>query len=123
MRTEHVRRVEAETGSTPRVRGRVLALVAAGSSTIATVRLEDGSGRDVVFRSAPDRALARRLSAGMRRASWVRIDATGAEPRCELFGTTRRPLRVPLPLPAALGMAEAGAPAIVRLPPAGTGGG
>lgn len=120
MRTQQARRVE-EVGSTPAVPGRLLALTVAGSSTVATVRVGDGSARETVLAAAPDAALARRLTAGMRRVGWVRIDATGPDARCELFGATRRPHRVPLPLPAALGLADTGAPTILRLPAAGAG--
>lgn len=120
MKTQHTRRV-GERLSAARVSGRLAALTVAGSSTVATVRLPGGATRDVVLAGAPDAALARRLSAGFRRVSWVRIDAGGSDPHCELFGTTRYPRRARLPLSAALAMADAGAPTVVRVPGAAAG--
>ncbi|HEV2767170.1 MAG TPA: hypothetical protein VGV63_05615 [Acidimicrobiales bacterium] len=99
-----------------RLAARLVGLTVAGSSTVATVRLPDGAPRDVVLAGAPDTALARRLSAGFRRVVWVRIDAEGKDVHCELFGLTRRPRRTRLPLSAALALADAGAPTVVRVP-------
>ncbi|MBW3546901.1 MAG: hypothetical protein KY452_02015 [Actinobacteria bacterium] len=120
MRTQHTRRV-GEPVSAARVAARLAGLTVAGSSTVATVRLPGGATRDVVLAGAPDAALARRLSAGFRRVSWVRIDAGGRQPHCELFGMTRCPRRARLPLSAALALADAGAPTVVRVPAAAAG--
>ena len=115
MRTQHTRRV-GQPVSEARVAARLAGLTVAGSSTVATVRLPGGATRDVVLAGAPDAALARRLRAGFRRVFWVRIDAGGSDPHCEMFGMTRCPRRARLPLSAALALADAGAPTVVRVP-------
>ena len=120
MRTQHTRRV-GELVSRGRVAARLVGLTVAGSSTVATVQLPGGATRDVVLAGAPDAALARRLSAGFRRVVWVRIDAGGNDVHCELFGLTRRPQRTRMPLSAALALADAGAPTVVRVPAAAAG--
>ncbi len=120
MRTQHTRRTEKSVPAGP-VSARLTALTVAGSSTVATVRLPDGSIRDVFLSATPDVPLARRVSAGFRRVAWVKIDAAGADPHGELFATTRRPRCAPLPLSAALALADAGAPTVVRVPAAAAG--
>lgn len=117
MRSQRTRRM-GEPVSAGRVPARLMGLTVAGSSTVATVRLSGGALRDVVLAGAPDAALARRLSAGFRRVVWVRIDTGGDDVHCELFGLTRRPRRTRLPLSAALALADAGAPTVVRVPAA-----
>jgi len=79
-----------------------------------TVRLR-GSDIDVALSAAPDMALAQRLTGGMRRISWVSIDVGGEGVRCEVAGLSRRPQRVRVPLAAALALADARVPTIVRL--------
>jgi hypothetical protein len=118
--TQHTWRTE-QVVSERRVPARLTSLTVAGSSTVATVRLPSGTSRDLALATAPDAALARRLTAGLRRIAWVRIDAAGGRTRCELFGVSRRPFRMGLPLSAALALADHGAPTVVHLPAATVG--
>ena len=58
-----------------------------------------------------DHHLARRLTARLWRVHWLRLDleqGTG-----DLFASTRRPVRVRLPLAAALALVEDGVPTLV----------
>lgn len=93
----------------------VLGLTVAGGCSVVSVASPGGTGRDLVLKAAPDAALARRFTTGMRRLAWVRIDATGAEPRCEVFGVARRPCHRRLPLAAALALADANVRTVVRV--------
>lgn len=87
---------------------------ASGSSTV-TLRLAGGGRLDVDLPAVADAGLARHLTAGMRRLSWVSIDVTGAAARCEVAGVSRRPRRTRLPLAAALALAGDAVPTVVRL--------
>lgn len=103
----------AATGCTA-VGSRFRSMAVAGPSSVVSVRPSSGPDHRVVVPAAPDAGLARRLTAGFRHVSWVRIDVTGPTPRCEVGGATRRPRRQPLPLAAALALADAGVPTTVR---------
>ena len=96
--------------------GRVVDLSSSAGSTIVSVALAGGSRRDLVLGASPDPQLARALTSGFRRLGWVRLDLTGAVPRCQISGTDRRPRTQRLPLAAALALVDAGIPSVVRLP-------
>jgi len=86
-----------------------------GSSTV-TVRRAGCPDVELVLPVAPDRDLAQHLTGGYRRLSWVSIDARGPGCQCEVACLSRRPQRVRLPLAAALALADAAVPTIVRVP-------
>lgn len=120
MRTHHSGRVEAPVttaaGGAQSIGATVLALSSTGASSILTVRLPGGALRDLVLPAAPDPVLARRSTAGFRRLAWLRIDVCRAEARCRVSGIVRRPCSQRLPLAAALALADAGLPVVVRVP-------
>ncbi len=95
---------------------RVVGLSSAAGSSILTVRLPDGVERDLVLPAAPDPLLARRLTSGFRRLAWTRIDLSDPLPRCRVSATYRQPRSQWLPLAAALALADAGVPTVVRVP-------
>lgn len=95
--------------------GRVVTLSSSAGSTIVSVALAGGSRRDLVVGACPDPPLARALTAGFRRLGWVRLDLSGAVPRCQISGIARRPRTQQLPLAAALALVDAGIPSVVRL--------
>ena len=96
--------------------GTCVRVVGGSRSSTVTVRLADRRDVDVVLPGAPDLAMAQRLTGGFRRLSWVSIDGRGGGWRCEVACVSRRPQRVRLPLAAALALAGAAVPTIVRLP-------
>ncbi|MBA3281037.1 MAG: hypothetical protein H0U29_02295 [Acidimicrobiia bacterium] len=83
--------------------------------TVVTVRLAGGADGEVTLAATPNPGLARSLTAGFRRMAWVRIDASGPGVRCEAAGIARRAHHCRLPLAAALALAEADVPTMVRL--------
>ncbi len=91
-------------------------LSSTNGSTILTVRTAGGGERDLVVSAAPDPVLARRVTAGLRRLAWVRIDLSAPVPRCQVFGTSRTPRSLSVPLAAALSLADVGLPVVVRVP-------
>lgn len=120
MRTSQSEETEAaRSTSGPRAVGpTVVGLSSAIGSTILTVRAPGASERDVVVSAAPDPVLARRVTAGLRRLAWVRVDLSTPVPRCRVFGTSRQPRSLPVPLAAALSLVDAGLPVVVRVPEA-----
>jgi hypothetical protein len=106
--------VSSVSGGAARRRGTCLRLTRHSRSTTMTVRLRGGD-IDVALPAAPDMAMAQRLTGGMRRVSWVSIDVGREGVRCEVAGLSRRPQRVRLPLAAALALADAHVPTVVRL--------
>lgn len=114
-RVEPTRRQEVGSRSgAARCQGTCVRVAAASGSSIVTVHLSGRPDVDLVFPAAPDSALALRLTGGFRRVSWVSIDASGEGARCEVAGLSRRPQRVRLPLSAALALADASVPTLVR---------
>lgn len=105
-------------GSAPRHRvvvGACQRITEAGRSSTVTLRLAGGGHLDVDLPAIGDPELARHLTAGLRRLSWVSIDATGEATRCQVSGVSRRPRRTRLPLAAALALAGDAVPTVVRL--------
>ncbi|MBW3611475.1 MAG: hypothetical protein KY438_08090 [Actinobacteria bacterium] len=100
--------------------GAFAGLSVVGGHSHVRVRLAGRPDAEVTLGAIPDARLARTLTAGFRRLAWVRIDASGPITRCEVSGMTRRAHRCRLPLPAALALAEADVPTLVRLRPMGT---
>lgn len=125
MTTHHVMAGRAHqpsglaTSSLRAVVGSCLRVESRGQSATVTLGLVGGGRRDVVLPAVPDQTLARRLTGGFRRLSWVLIDATGDQVRCQVAGIFRRPRHVKIPLAAALALADDGVSTVVRLP--GTG--
>jgi hypothetical protein len=75
--------------------------------------LGGGDGATVRLPCRPDRSAARRVTEGLLHLGWVRIDVTGRHVSAELLASARRPVRRPLPVPAALALAESGVPTLV----------
>jgi hypothetical protein len=75
--------------------------------------LDGTSGPAVRLPCRPDRRAARRGTAGLRHLGWVRIHLGPRDASAEVFGSTRQPVRRRFPLPAALGLAEAGVPTLL----------
>lgn len=99
--------------------GRFAGLRVLDGRSVVTVCLAGGADREVTLAGTPNSRLARSLTAGFRRMAWVRIDASEAEVRCEAAGIARRAHHCRLPLAAALALAEADVPTVVRLRPGG----
>lgn len=122
MTTQQAERVRSgplvgETASRDRVSvaGRFVGLRVVGRRSVLTVRAAGGYDREVTLAARPNLGLARNLTGGFRRLAWVRIDTTSVTPRCEVAGIARRAHRCRLPLAAALALAEAEVPTLVRL--------
>jgi hypothetical protein len=88
------------------------------AGVVGTVVVEGGEtllslGRrgTAVLAGRPDHVLARRLTGGVRRVHWQRLRPAAS---CtEVSCTTRRAVRLVLPLAAGLALAEAGVPTVV----------
>ncbi len=109
----------SRSGPTPAA-GRVVGLRVLDGRSIVTTGLAGCPDGEVTLAGVPDPGLARMLTAGFRRVAWVRIDASGPSVRCEVSGIARRPHRCLVPLAAALALAEADVPTLVRLRPVGS---
>ena len=127
MATDQAEEIQAATR--PRMAGLAPARFAAGrfaglravdGRSIITVGLPGRPDAEVTLVGTPDARLARSLTTGFRRLAWVRIDASGPRVRCEVSGIARRPHQCRLPLAAALALAAADVPTLVRLPAVGT---
>lgn len=116
VRSARLGRAQARPAQAPAV-GRVVGLRVLDGRSLVTVRLPGCPDSDVALAGVPDPGLARTLTTGFRRLAWVRIDASGTNIRCEVSGIARRPHRCRLPLAAALALAEADVPTVVRLRP------
>jgi hypothetical protein len=99
------------------VAGRFVGLRVVGRRSVLTVRATGGYDREVTLAARPNLGLARNLTGGFRRLAWVRIDTTSTPMRCEVSGIARRPHRCRIPLAAALALAAADVPTLVRLHP------
>ena len=75
--------------------------------------LDCASGAPVRLAATPDRALARRVTDGLRHLAWVRLAVAGDTASAELYASARRPVRRRIPLPAALALSEAGVPTLL----------
>lgn len=95
--------------------GRFAGLRVTGGHSVVSVDLHGRPGGQVTLAATPDARLARTLTSGFRRLAWIRIDASSPDVRCEVSGIARRPRRCRLPLAAALALAEADVPTLVRL--------
>lgn len=121
MTTHHVmagrtHQLSGLAASPPRsVVGFCLRVESRDQSATVTLGLVGGGRRAVVLPAVPDSDLARRLTGGFRRLSWVSIDATGDQVRCQVAGIFRRPRHVQIPLAAALALADKGVSTVVRL--------
>ena len=90
--------------------GRVLRVVEQPGATLLVT--DDG---DVCVSAVPARAAARMVLAGVRHASWVRIDVDGGRVVGARFaGATRVPVVREIAPGAALSLAAGGVPAFVR---------
>ncbi len=96
---------------------RIDGIVVGQGQTLLSLRTGDGGARTLLLEDRPDRSAALRHMAGVRRVSWVRIDVDldAAVARCEVAGTTRRPVRVQVPLGAALAFLDGDVPGMVVL--------
>lgn len=120
MRTRQSEEVEATTSAPAMtVCATLVGLSSANGSSILSVRLPGGGVRQIAIPAGPDPTLARGVTVGLRRLSWVRIDLSGPVPRCEVSGVSRRPRLQQIPLAAALALADAGLAAVVRVPKGG----
>lgn len=102
--------------------GRFAGLRVVDGRSVVTVRLEGRGHAQVTLEATPDHRLARCLTAGFRRLAWVRIDVRTlgeATVRCQVAGLARRLHHCRLPLAAALALAEADVPTVVRMRPEG----
>ena len=115
---ERVDGERARVGGLPAA-GRFAGLRVVDGRSVVAVRLEGRADAEVTMSTTPDHRLARCLTAGFRRLAWVRIDASGAAVRCEVAGLARRLHHCRLPLAAALALAEAEVPTVVRMRPEG----
>ncbi|MDQ3304524.1 MAG: hypothetical protein M3535_00820 [Actinomycetota bacterium] len=108
-----------ETASRDRVSvaGRLVGLRLVGGRSVLTVRVAGGYDREVTLAARPNLGLARNLTGGFRRLAWVRIDTTSTPVCCEVSGIARRAHRCRIPLAAALALAAADVPTLVRLRP------
>lgn len=120
MRTRQSEGTEAASSDpVPTVCATLAGLSCANGSSILSVRLPGGTVREVAVPAGPDPSLARGVTAGFRRLSWVRIDLSGPTARCRVSGASRQPRSQAIPLAAALALADAGFPAVVRVPKGG----
>jgi hypothetical protein len=75
--------------------------------------LDGAAGTPVRLAATPDRALARRVTEGLRHLGWVRLHVDGDTASADLFAASRHPVRRRIPLAAALALSEAGVPTLV----------
>lgn len=104
--TQDVR--SARTGSSGA--NRVRSLSSDGRTSIASL----GAGHHTAtLPGAPDAALARAATVGLRRVHHVRIAVTDAGIDCTVSGSTRTLVRRRVPLGAALALADQGVPTFI----------
>lgn len=91
---------------------RVLHLRRDGTTSTAVL---GGGLPDLVLDGSPDPRLADVATVGLRRLHHVRIAIDRAGPSCTVSGSTRTPVQRPVPLGAALALAERGIPTFVTV--------
>ncbi len=111
---ERVDRAGTRGGGSPAT-GRFAGLRVVDGRSVVAVRFEGRADAEVTMGATPNHRLAQCLTAGFRRLAWVRIDVSGTVVRCEVAGIARRVHHCRLPLAAALGLAEAEVPTVVRM--------